>query len=164
MGCLALPERLGGILASRPPVIRFDHEVRHPFSMHRFEQRGSGTRYSSGSRRCNHPRLKCAYHPGLSAVTLPSGHPFPISKSAFLKDIVLREGIGAGSDFLIPDPLGLDSRALVHTSEYLAKLDGPGLWARNSGDSACRGRRLRARGRGGLTGGTLLSRSARASG
>jgi acetoin utilization deacetylase AcuC-like enzyme len=70
--------------------------------------------------------MKCVYHPGY-AVTLPSGHPFPISKSEILKEIVLREGLVAGGDLLVPEPIDLDSLALIHTREYLAKLDGPGL-------------------------------------
>src|ERR1700735_4836525 len=70
--------------------------------------------------------MKCVYHPGY-AITLPPGHPFPISKSEILKEIVLREGLVAGGDLLVPEPIDLDSLALIHTREYLAKLDGPGL-------------------------------------
>jgi acetoin utilization deacetylase AcuC-like enzyme len=70
--------------------------------------------------------MKCVYHPGY-AVTLPPGHPFPISKYGILKELVLREGLVAGGDFLVPDPIDLDSLALIHTREYLAKLEGPGL-------------------------------------
>ncbi len=70
--------------------------------------------------------MKCVYHPGY-AVTLPSGHPFPISKYPILKDLVLQEGLAESTELLIPEPLDLDTLALIHTPEYLAKLDGPGL-------------------------------------
>jgi acetoin utilization deacetylase AcuC-like enzyme len=70
--------------------------------------------------------MKCIYHPGY-AVPLPPGHPFPISKYELLKDLLLGEGLVASDDLLVPDPIDLDSLALIHTSEYLAKLDGPGL-------------------------------------
>jgi acetoin utilization deacetylase AcuC-like enzyme len=70
--------------------------------------------------------MKCIYHPGY-AVTLPPGHPFPISKYEILKDLLLREGLVASGDLLAPDPIDLDSLALIHTREYLAKLNGPGL-------------------------------------
>ena len=70
--------------------------------------------------------MKCIYHPGY-AIPLPPGHPFPISKYELLRDLLLREGLVAGDDLLVPDPIDLDALALIHTSEYLAKLDGPGL-------------------------------------
>jgi acetoin utilization deacetylase AcuC-like enzyme len=70
--------------------------------------------------------MKCIYHPGY-AVALPTGHPFPISKYLLLKDLVLEAGLIDSSDLLLPDPLDVDSLALIHTGEYLAKLDGPGL-------------------------------------
>ena len=70
--------------------------------------------------------MKCVYHSAYQ-VALPSGHPFPISKYPLLKDLILAEGLIADRDLLTPEPLGLDTAALVHTAEYLAKLDGPGL-------------------------------------
>jgi acetoin utilization deacetylase AcuC-like enzyme len=70
--------------------------------------------------------MKCVYHPAYQ-VALPSGHPFPISKYPLLKDLILAEGLIADRNVLTPQPLGLDTAALVHTPEYLAKLDGPGL-------------------------------------
>lgn len=70
--------------------------------------------------------MKCVYHPGY-AVALPAGHPFPISKYPLVKDRVLEAGLIDSGDLLLPDPLDLDSLALIHTREYLAKLDGPGL-------------------------------------
>jgi acetoin utilization deacetylase AcuC-like enzyme len=72
--------------------------------------------------------MKCVYHPAYQ-VALPSGHPFPISKYPLLKDLILAEGLIEDGNLLTPEPLGLDTAALVHTAEYLAKLDGPGLSA-----------------------------------
>ncbi|MGD0501627.1 MAG: histone deacetylase [Steroidobacteraceae bacterium] len=66
--------------------------------------------------------MKCCYHPGYH-VALPAGHPFPISKYQLLKEGLLREGLVAVEDLITPQPLGLDDLALVHTREYLAKLE-----------------------------------------
>jgi acetoin utilization deacetylase AcuC-like enzyme len=72
--------------------------------------------------------MKCVYHPAYQ-VALPPGHPFPISKYPLLKDLIVAEGLIADENLLTPGPLSLDIAALVHTPEYLAKLDGPGLSA-----------------------------------
>jgi acetoin utilization deacetylase AcuC-like enzyme len=72
--------------------------------------------------------MKCVYHPAYQ-VALPAGHPFPISKYPLLKDLILAEGLIEDANLLTPEPLGLDTVALVHTAEYLGKLDGPGLSA-----------------------------------
>lgn len=72
--------------------------------------------------------MKCVYHPAYQ-VALPPGHPFPISKYPLLKDLIVEEGVIHPGDLVTPEPLSLDTAALVHTSEYLAKLDGPGLSA-----------------------------------
>jgi acetoin utilization deacetylase AcuC-like enzyme len=72
--------------------------------------------------------MKCCYHPGYH-LALPAGHPFPISKYALLKERLLREGVLSEGDLVAPEPLGLDDLALVHTRDYLAKLDGGGLSA-----------------------------------
>jgi acetoin utilization deacetylase AcuC-like enzyme len=65
--------------------------------------------------------MKCSYHPGYQ-VALPAGHPFPIAKFPLLKDQLLAEGVLAAGDLLMPEPLDLETLALVHTREYLAKL------------------------------------------
>jgi acetoin utilization deacetylase AcuC-like enzyme len=70
--------------------------------------------------------MKCAYHPGYH-IALPEGHPFPISKYALLKEMMLDDGTIRSEDICTPEPIDLDSLALVHTREYLAKLEGPGL-------------------------------------
>jgi acetoin utilization deacetylase AcuC-like enzyme len=72
--------------------------------------------------------VKCAYHPGYQ-VPLPPGHPFPISKYPMLKDLLLAEGTIGADDLVPPEPIDLEAAALIHTSEYLAKLEGPGLSA-----------------------------------
>jgi acetoin utilization deacetylase AcuC-like enzyme len=72
--------------------------------------------------------MKCCYHPGYH-LALPAGHPFPISKYPLLKERLLREGVLSEGDLIAPEPLGLDDLALVHTREYLAKLDSGSLSA-----------------------------------
>lgn len=72
--------------------------------------------------------MKCAYHPGYQ-VALPAGHPFPIAKFGLLKDRLLTEGVLAASDILQPEPLDRATLALVHTAEYLDKLESSGLSA-----------------------------------
>jgi acetoin utilization deacetylase AcuC-like enzyme len=72
--------------------------------------------------------MKCSYHSGYH-VALPAGHPFPISKYAVLKDLLLAEGVLAPRDLIEPEPLDMDTLALVHTHEYLDKLQSSGLSA-----------------------------------
>jgi acetoin utilization deacetylase AcuC-like enzyme len=72
--------------------------------------------------------MKCVYHPSYQ-VTLPPGHPFPMSKYSLLRDQLLAEGIVATGDILQPEPLDASALGLVHTPEYLAKLATSGLSA-----------------------------------
>lgn len=72
--------------------------------------------------------MKCSYHPGYQ-IPLPSGHPFPISKYPLLKDRLLAEGVLAPDDLVEPIPVGPETLALVHTPEYLDKLESSGLSA-----------------------------------
>jgi acetoin utilization deacetylase AcuC-like enzyme len=72
--------------------------------------------------------MKCSYHPSYQ-VALPTGHPFPISKYPLLKDRLLAEGVIAPGDILEPEPIGIDSLELVHTQEYLGKLQSSSLSA-----------------------------------
>jgi acetoin utilization deacetylase AcuC-like enzyme len=76
---------------------------------------------------CHHP-MKCSYHPGYQ-VALPAGHPFPIAKFPLLKDQLLAEGVLAIADILQPEPLDRETLELVHTAEYLNKLESSGLTA-----------------------------------
>lgn len=73
-------------------------------------------------------RVKCSYHPDYQ-VALPTGHPFPISKFPLLKDRLLAEGVLAPDDILEPEPVDRLTLELVHTAEYLNKLESSGLSA-----------------------------------
>jgi acetoin utilization deacetylase AcuC-like enzyme len=70
--------------------------------------------------------MKCSYHPGYR-IPLPAGHPFPISKYPLLRDQLLAEGVLAACDILEPEPIDIETLALVHTGEYLNKLQSSGL-------------------------------------
>jgi acetoin utilization deacetylase AcuC-like enzyme len=72
--------------------------------------------------------MKCSYHPGYQ-VALPAGHPFPVAKFPLLKDRLLAEGVLVSSDILQPEPLDRETLELVHTAEYLDKLESSGLSA-----------------------------------
>jgi acetoin utilization deacetylase AcuC-like enzyme len=72
--------------------------------------------------------MKCSYHPGYQ-VALPAGHPFPISKYALLKDRLLAEGVLTADDLVEPVPIDRASLELVHTRDYLDKLESSGLSA-----------------------------------
>lgn len=72
--------------------------------------------------------MKCIYHPGYQ-VALPAGHPFPISKYPLLKDQLLGEGVIATGDMLEPEPIDMEALGLVHTHEYLRKLQSSELSA-----------------------------------
>jgi acetoin utilization deacetylase AcuC-like enzyme len=72
--------------------------------------------------------MKCSYHPAYQ-VALPIGHPFPIAKYPLLKDQLVAEGILAPIDLVEPEPLDLETLELVHTREYLEKLESSGLSA-----------------------------------
>ncbi len=70
--------------------------------------------------------MKCSYQAGYQ-IALPAGRPFPISKYPLLKDLLLAEGVLAARDILAPEPIDRDSLALVHTREYLDKLQSSAL-------------------------------------
>jgi acetoin utilization deacetylase AcuC-like enzyme len=72
--------------------------------------------------------MKCSYHPGYQ-VPLPVGHPFPISKYPLLKDRLLAERVLVAGDLVEPEPIGRQTLALVHTAEYVDKLESSGLSA-----------------------------------
>ena len=72
--------------------------------------------------------MKCSYHSGYQ-VPLPSGHPFPIAKFPLLKERLLADGVLAPDDILQPEPIDRESLQLVHTREYLGKLESSGLSA-----------------------------------
>jgi acetoin utilization deacetylase AcuC-like enzyme len=70
--------------------------------------------------------MKCIYHPGYQ-VALSAGHPFPITKSPLLRDRLLSEGVLAAGDLIEPEPIDIETLELVHTREYLNKLESSGL-------------------------------------
>jgi len=70
--------------------------------------------------------MKCSYHPGYQ-LSLPEGHPFPRSKYAELKELLIAEGVLSERDLMAPEPIDLTSAALVHTRDYLEKLGSSGL-------------------------------------
>jgi acetoin utilization deacetylase AcuC-like enzyme len=72
--------------------------------------------------------MKCSYHAGYQVV-LPAGHPFPISKYPLLKDRLLAEGLLSICDIIESEPLDRETLELVHTAEYLNKLESSGLSA-----------------------------------
>jgi acetoin utilization deacetylase AcuC-like enzyme len=83
--------------------------------------------------------MKCSYHPGyqiprpVGAAGRPAhggdphAAPFPIGKGPLLKERLLAEGVLSASDLLEPAPLDVETLALVHTREYLSKLESSGL-------------------------------------
>ena len=72
--------------------------------------------------------MKCAFHEDYR-VFLPPGHPYPMGKYPLLKDALLQEGILHEADMMRPEPLRRESLALVHTDEYLDKLESASLTA-----------------------------------
>jgi acetoin utilization deacetylase AcuC-like enzyme len=77
-------------------------------------------------KKCHYLRMKCSYHPDYQT-PLPPGHPFPMSKYPLLKEQLLHEGVLQPGDLLEPEPLDLESMALVHTPAYLEKLQSSAL-------------------------------------
>jgi acetoin utilization deacetylase AcuC-like enzyme len=70
--------------------------------------------------------MKCSYHPAYQAA-VPSG--VPMSKQALLKERLLAEGILTGAQIFEPEPIALEAALLVHTREYLEKLEAGKLSA-----------------------------------
>ena len=70
--------------------------------------------------------MKCSYHPGYQ-VPLPTGHPFPISKYPLLAQQLLAEGVLVDADILEPEAIDIETLELVHTREYLDKLQSSRL-------------------------------------
>jgi acetoin utilization deacetylase AcuC-like enzyme len=72
--------------------------------------------------------MKCSYHAGYQ-VALSPAHPFPMSKFPLLQARLLEEGVLAAADLLEPEPLDRRTLELVHTREYLDKLEASALSA-----------------------------------
>ncbi|MGA2399452.1 MAG: histone deacetylase [Steroidobacteraceae bacterium] len=72
--------------------------------------------------------MKCSYHEGYG-IALPAPHPFPMSKYLLLRNRLMAEGVLAASDVLEPEPIDIETAALVHTRAYLEKLQSSALSA-----------------------------------
>ncbi|MDE2305704.1 MAG: histone deacetylase [Gammaproteobacteria bacterium] len=72
--------------------------------------------------------MKCSYH-GFYPPPLPAGHPFPVSKYPLLREQLLAEGIVRESDLVEPAPVEREALALVHTADYLERLESGELSA-----------------------------------
>ncbi|MGD8975998.1 MAG: histone deacetylase [Gammaproteobacteria bacterium] len=66
--------------------------------------------------------MRVSYHPDYY-VELPAGHPFPMAKFPDLHAILTDSAVIARGDIVRPKEAGLDLLRLVHTEEYLWKLD-----------------------------------------
>jgi acetoin utilization deacetylase AcuC-like enzyme len=75
--------------------------------------------------------MKCSYSRDYE-VALGAGHPFPMSKYPLLKMLLLAEGIIADGDIFEPDLPDTATLELVHTREYLHKLESAALSARET--------------------------------
>ncbi len=72
--------------------------------------------------------MRCSYHPGYQ-VLLSAQHPFPGSKFSLLMERLLDERVLTAADLMEPEPLDLETLQLVHTPEYLRKLQSCSLSA-----------------------------------
>ncbi|MGO9988179.1 MAG: histone deacetylase [Steroidobacteraceae bacterium] len=70
--------------------------------------------------------MKCSYHPAYQG-PVPPNHPFPMSKFSLLRERLTEEGVLEEADFLEPEPIDALSLDLVHTREYLEKLESSAL-------------------------------------
>jgi acetoin utilization deacetylase AcuC-like enzyme len=72
--------------------------------------------------------MKCSYHEGYG-IALPATHPFPKSKYLLLMSWLMADGVLAADDLLEPEPIDIETAALVHTRAYLNKLQSSALSA-----------------------------------
>jgi len=72
--------------------------------------------------------MKHSYHEGYG-ITLPAAHPFPMSKYLLLRNRLMADGLLAAADILEPEPIDIETAALVHTRAYLDKLQSSALSA-----------------------------------
>jgi len=70
--------------------------------------------------------MKCSYHEGYG-IALPAPHPFPMSKYLLLRNRLMADGLLTAADILEPEPIDIDTAALVHTRAYLEKLQSSSL-------------------------------------
>ena len=65
--------------------------------------------------------MRVAYHPDY-AVELPANHPFPMRKFPLLAEILRREGLVRGHEWITPEEAEWETLALAHTERYLDAL------------------------------------------
>jgi acetoin utilization deacetylase AcuC-like enzyme len=72
--------------------------------------------------------MKCSYHEGYG-IALRAPHPFPMSKYPLLRNRLMADGLLTTTDVLEPEPIDIETAALVHTRAYLEKLQSSTLSA-----------------------------------
>ena len=70
--------------------------------------------------------MRVSYTPGYY-VELPPGHPFPMAKFPIFKQILETEGLIATEDIAEPDEASWADLELVHTTQYLRRLEAGSL-------------------------------------
>jgi acetoin utilization deacetylase AcuC-like enzyme len=75
---------------------------------------------------CKLPGMRCSYHPDY-CLELPPGHPFPMAKYPLLFRNLLAQGWLDPADVHKPGEASLGDLRLVHTDDYLSRLDGGAL-------------------------------------
>ena len=70
--------------------------------------------------------MNCAFHDNYR-IFLPPSHPYPMGKYVLLKDALLAEGLIGPENLFRPEPVDRPAMALVHTPDYLDKLESAGL-------------------------------------
>lgn len=65
--------------------------------------------------------LPLVYHQNYSQVLLPERHPFPMTKFALLRDVLLGDGVARAEQFHSPEPADDALLALAHTPDYVQR-------------------------------------------
>jgi acetoin utilization deacetylase AcuC-like enzyme len=65
--------------------------------------------------------MRVSHHPGF-VVPLPVGHPFPGTKYALIRELLIARGLIGEEDIDRPEAIGLAELRRVHTESYLGKL------------------------------------------
>jgi acetoin utilization deacetylase AcuC-like enzyme len=72
--------------------------------------------------------MRLSHHPDY-VVPLPDGHPFPMNKYGYLRELLLERGLVQPQDLVAPEPIERKLLDAVHTPGYLAKLESGTLSA-----------------------------------
>jgi acetoin utilization deacetylase AcuC-like enzyme len=67
--------------------------------------------------------MRLSHHPDY-VVPLPDGHPFPMNKYGYLRELLLERGLVRPHDLIAPELIDRSLLDAVHTPAYLAKLEG----------------------------------------